>query len=213
MMTPHCLPCCCKVVVMQLPYMIGVIWNDRYGLPMQSSNGPWFVSRTKRVWPWEDANRHCVCAQKRKREVTLNGCLFPVLAAFNLNCVRSMGLKQQQFVFDSAWTLMLLTTWTNVVNLNSGFFDVSVHQYIPSPGRGHEFAGQCREQMVYSLFDPPPCPEMNPSCLELGVRKNMFPVYVAFETPSYTSPLCRKPLRGVLPQSRCTFGFSVPICI
>ena len=36
--------------------------------------------------------------------------------------------------------------------------------------------------MVYSLFDPPPCPEMNPSCLELGVRKNMFPVYVAFET-------------------------------
>ena len=106
-----------------------------------------------------------------------------------------------------------VTTWTNVVNLNSGFFDVSVHQYIPSPGRGDEFAGQCREQMVYSLFDPPPCPEMNPSCLELGVRKNMFPVYVAFETPSYTSPLCRKPLRGVLPQSRCTFGFSVPICI
>ena len=88
-----------------------------------------------------------------------------------------------------------VTTWTNVVNLNSGFFDVSVHQYIPSPGRGDEFAGQCREQMVYSLFDPPPCPEMNPSCLELGVRKNMFPVYVAFETPSYTSPLCRKPLR------------------
>ena len=76
---------------------------------MQSSNGPWFVSRTKRVWPWEDANRHCVCAQKRKREVMLNGCLFPVLAAFNLNCVRSMGLKQQQFVFDSAWTLMLLS--------------------------------------------------------------------------------------------------------
>ena len=68
-----------------------------YGLPMQSSNGPWFVSRAKRVWPWEDANRHYVCAQKRKREVTLNGCLFPVLAAFNLNCVRSMGLKQQQF--------------------------------------------------------------------------------------------------------------------
>ena len=88
-----------------------------------------------------------------------------------------------------------VTTWTNVVNLNSGFFDVSVHQYIPSPGRGDEFAGQCREQMVYSLFDPPPCPEMNPSCLELGVRKNMFPVYVAFEAPSYTSPLCRKPLR------------------
>ena len=68
-----------------------------------------------------------------------------------------------------------VTTWTNLVNLNSGFFDVSVHQYIPSPGRGDEFAGQCREQMVYSLFDPPPCPEMNPFCLELGVRKKCFP--------------------------------------
>ena len=68
-----------------------------------------------------------------------------------------------------------VTTWTNVVNLNSGFFDVSVHQYIPSPGRGDEFAGQCREQMVYSLFDPPPCPEMNSFCLELGVRKKCFP--------------------------------------
>ena len=106
-----------------------------------------------------------------------------------------------------------VTTWTNVVNLNSGFFDVSVHQYIPSPGRGDEFAGQCREQMVYSPFDPPPCPEMNPSCLELGVRKNMFPVYVVFETPSYMSRLCRKPLRGVPPQSHCTSGFSVPIGI
>ena len=49
----------------------------------------------------------CMCS-KKEREVMLNGCLFPVLAAFNLNCVRSMGLKQQQFVFDSAWTLMLL---------------------------------------------------------------------------------------------------------
>ena len=106
-----------------------------------------------------------------------------------------------------------VTTWTNLVNLNSGFFDVSVHQYIPSPGRGDEFAGQCREQMVYSPFDPPPCPEMNPSCLELGVRKNMFPVYVVFETPSYMSRLCRKPLRGVPPQSHCTSGFSVPIGI
>ena len=49
-----------------------------------------------------------------------------------------------------------VTTWTNEVSLKSGFFDVSVHQYIPSPGRGDEFAGQCREKMVYSLFDPPP---------------------------------------------------------
>ena len=67
----------------------------------------------------------------------------------------------------------IVTIWTNVVNLTSGFLDVSVsvHQYIPSPGRRDEFAGQCREQMVYSLFDPPPCPEMRPSCPELGVRK------------------------------------------
>ena len=43
------------------------------------------------------------------------------------------------------------------------------------PGRRDEFAGQCREQMVYSLFDPPPCPEMNSFCLELGVRKKCFP--------------------------------------
>ena len=45
------------------------------------------------------------------------------------------------------------------------------------PGRRDEFAGQCREQMVYSnsLFDPPPCPDMNPFCLELGVRKKCFP--------------------------------------
>ena len=35
--------------------------------------------------------------KKGKREMTLNGCLFPVLAAFNLNCVWSMGLKQQPF--------------------------------------------------------------------------------------------------------------------
>ena len=34
--------------------------------------------------------------------------VFRVLAAFNLNCVRSMGLRQQQFVFDSPWALMLL---------------------------------------------------------------------------------------------------------
>ena len=56
-------------------------------------------------------------------------------------------------------------------------------------------------------------PELNPSCLELGVRKKVFPFYAVFETPSYAAPLCRMPLRGVPPQSRCTFGFSVPICI
>ena len=80
----------------KLKDMIGVIWSDRYGFQCSHWNGPWFVSRTKRAWPWEDTNRPCVCAQERKGEVTLNGCMFPVLAAFNLNCVRLMGLKQQQ---------------------------------------------------------------------------------------------------------------------
>ena len=38
----------------------------------------------------------------------LNLGVFRVLAAFNLNCVRSMGLRQQQFFFESPWALMLL---------------------------------------------------------------------------------------------------------
>ena len=156
----------------------------------------------------------CMCSKKEKRS-DVKWVFVPGAGSIQLELCSINGLETTAVCF---WQRMnshvaKVTTWTNVVNLNSGFFDVSVHQYIPSPGRGDEFAGQCREQMVYSLFDPPPCPEMNPSCLELGVRKNMFPVYVAFETPSYTSPLCRKPLRGVLPQSRCAFGFSVPICI
>ena len=105
-----------------------------------------------------------------------------------------------------------VTTWTNVVNLNSGFFDVSVHQYIPSPGRGDELAGQCREQMVYSLFDPALSGD---EPLLSGARRveKAFPFYVVFETPSYMSRLCRKPLRGVSPQSYCTSGFSVIVCI
>ena len=43
--------------------------------------------------------------------------------------------------------------------------------------------------------------------------EKVFPFYVVFETPSYMSRLCRKPLRGVPPQSHCTSGFSVPIGI
>ena len=187
--------------------------------PLWPSNAviEWALIRFKnqaRVTSGRCKSALCMCSKKEKRSdvkwVFVSGAGSIQLELCSIN-----GLETTAVCF---WQRMnshvaKVTTWTNVVNLNSGFFDVSVHQYIPSPGRGDEFAGQCREQMVYSLFDPPPCPEMNPSCLELGVRKNIFPVYVAFETPSYTSPLCRKPLRGVLPQSRCTFGFSVPICI
>ena len=86
-------------------------------------------------------------------------------------------------------------------------FDVSVHQYIPSPGRGDEFAGQCREQMVYSLFDPPPCPEMNPSCLQIGVRKNMFPVYVAFETLPICLPFVGSRSAGFFPSPAVRLDF------
>ena len=45
-----------------------------------------------------------------------------------------------------------------------------------------------------------------------GAEKNVS-LYVVFETLSYMSRLCRKPLRGFPPQSHCTCGFSVPIGI
>ena len=66
-----------------------------------------------------------------------------------------------------------VTTWTNLVNLNSGFFDVSVHKYIPRQEGWIRRTMQGTNGLLF--FDPPPCPEMNPFCLELGVRKKCFP--------------------------------------
>ena len=74
------------------------------------------------------------------------------------------------------------------------------------PGRRDEFAGQCREQMVYSLFDPPPSGDEPLLSGARGAEKHV-PFLCGFWNPFYTSPLCRKPLRGVPPQSRCTSGF------
>ena len=96
-----------------------------------------------------------------------------------------------------------VTTWTNLVNLNSGFFDVSVHKYIPPDNAGNKW---------FILFLIPAL--SGDELLLSGARgaEKVFPFYVVSETPSYMSRLCRKPLRGV-PQSHCTSGFSVPIGI
>ena len=66
-----------------------------------------------------------------------------------------------------------VTTWTNLVNLNSGFFDVSVHKYIPRQEGWIRRTMQGTNGLLF--FYPPPCPDMNPFCLELGVRKKCFP--------------------------------------
>ena len=104
-----------------------------------------------------------------------------------------------------------VTTWTNLVNLNSGFFDVSVHKYIPRQ------EGWIRRTMqgtngLFSFWSPALSGD---ELLLSGARgaEKVFPFYVVSETPSYMSRLCRKPLRGVPPQSHCTSGFSVPIGI
>ena len=66
-----------------------------------------------------------------------------------------------------------VTTWTNLVNLSSGFFDVSVHKYIPRQEGWIRRTMQGTNGLLF-LY-PPPCPDMNPFCLELGVRKKCFP--------------------------------------
>ena len=104
-----------------------------------------------------------------------------------------------------------VTTWTDLVNLNSGFFDVSVHKYIPRQEGWIRRTMQGTNGLLF--FFSPGLSGYEPLLSGARGAEKVFPFYVVFETPSYMSRLCRKSLRGVPPQSHCTSGFSVPICI
>ena len=105
----------------------------------------------------------CMCSKKEKRSdvkwVFVSGAGSIQLELCSIN-----GLETTAVCF---WQRMnshvaKVTTWTNVVNLNSGFFDVSVHQYIPSPGRGDEFADNAGNKWFILFLIPRPVRRWTP---------------------------------------------------